>query len=71
MTPHSQEKTYTQADIDAAIAAEREACAKVARCHECGGEDDVICQGQNCGLCIAGAIMARSNAAISPPRDGD
>lgn len=40
---------------------EREACAQLAMEHECGGDDDVVCQHQNCGLCIAGAIRMRSN----------
>lgn len=44
-----------------AVALEREACARLASDHECGGEDDFVCQHQNCGLCIAGAIRLRSN----------
>ena len=43
-----------------AVAVEREACARLASDHECGGEDDFICQHQNCGMCIAGAIRLRS-----------
>jgi len=45
----------------AMVSEEREACAQIAMDHECGGEEDVVCQGQNCGLCIAGAIRMRSN----------
>lgn len=51
-------------------AAEREACAQLAMDHECGGEDDFICQYQNCGLCIAGAIRMRSNVVIQGPPAG-
>ena len=47
-----------------AVALEREACARLASDHECGGEDDFVCQHQNCGLCIAGAIRLRSNAGV-------
>jgi len=35
---------------------ERERCAKIAEDHECGGDDDFVCQRQNCGMCIAGLI---------------
>ena len=35
---------------------ERERCAELALEHKCGGEDDIVCRGQNCGMCIAGAI---------------
>ena len=65
-----QEKTYTQAEMDAAISAEREACVQVAMDHECGGEDDILCQGQNCGLLIASAIKARSNALAHRGAEG-
>lgn len=42
--------------VEAVAAAERERCAKLADDHECGGEDDFMCQHQNCGMCIAGLI---------------
>lgn len=45
-----------------AIAAEREACAQIADSHECGVDDDFVCQHQNCAACISGGIRARSNA---------
>jgi len=44
----------------AIISAEREACARVAENHECGGVDDFVCRGQNCGSCIAGMIRLHS-----------
>ena len=53
-----------------ALRAEREACAErvqrqreqdavIAYNHECGDDDDVVCQGLNCGLLIAAAIRNR------------
>ena len=42
--------------IDEAMAAQRAKDAAVADAHECGGEDDIICQGQNCGMIISAAI---------------
>lgn len=54
---NSEEKMYTEADMKAAIAAEREACAKVAE--ECWTEGfaDEITQG------IAAEIRARGGDA--------
>lgn len=53
------EKEFLRAQ--AAEAREREAyerAAKEADNHECGGPDDIICQHQNCGMCIAASIRA-------------
>lgn len=33
-------------------------CALLAEDHECGGEDDIVCQHQNCSQIIAGHILA-------------
>jgi hypothetical protein len=50
----TEEKIEAGARLGAQI--ERERAAKVAMDHECGGADDIVCQGRNCGMCIAGAI---------------
>lgn len=48
--------------IRQAIRETAEECAKIADSHECGGEDDFICQHQNCALCISGDIRRSSGA---------
>jgi len=35
----------------------------LAEAHECGGDDDIICQHQNCGMCIAASIRAAAAEA--------
>ena len=35
--------------------------AEMADEHECGGEDDIICQGQNCGMLIGAVIRAEAD----------